>query len=229
MSVSGIYGNSSLDLTSLFADASVNGSDDNNGLLATSNRWLENAQAKKAQSAYGVGAGMSSDIGQAALNKALSEIKTETGKVTFKDVEEHRKNLEEEFSATVRLALMEHGVYLDVDFSLTMTADGNIHVKCDDALVREKIEKYLKDNPKVCEQFGYIQALSNLNRARQSSPAGLQGGRIAKAGMQAQAMEAFFGEAMNAGMNYAALMAEFGQGIGITESASFYAGLDFTV
>ena len=120
---------------------------------------------------------------------------------------------------------------METEFSISMNADGAIDVICDDAAAKEKIQKYLADNPKVCEQFGYIQALSNLERARQSpagSMAAWQEVRNTKAELQTQAVEAFFNAAANTGMDYSSILANFAGG-GESAPASFYTGLNFTV
>lgn len=199
--------------------------------LESSSQLLSSMRSRRAQNAYGGSA--ASATGQAALNRALSEMQTNGGKVTFKDIAEHREKLELEFSAQVRVDLAKLGVDLDTEFTLTMTPEGNIQVACDDPLAKETIQKYLSDNPEVCEQFGYIQALSNLERARQSpagSMAAWQEVGNAKKEYQAQAVELFFSDALSTGMNYTSLLASFGASSSSTESStSFYAGLDFTV
>jgi len=232
MAISGIQsGISSLSLADLLSQDK----DEDNSILnssavwASSNQMLTGLQNKKAQSAYGGNA--SSSVGQAALRRALSEMQS-SGKVTFADVAAYQANLEEQFSAKVRLDLLERGVSLETEFTLSMSAEGNIQVQCDDAVAKEKIQKYLEETPKMCEQFGYIQALANLERARQTaqgSMAVFAQAKNATAEFQSSAIESFFGDAMNSGMNYASVMAQFGANVGIGSSASFYAGLDFTV
>lgn len=187
---------------------------------------------RKAQNAYG-NVTVGSSMGQAAINKALSEIGSSTGgKVTFADIIKHREDLETSFSAQVRIDLAERGVSLDTEFTLTMTPEGKIDVSCDDPNAKAAIEEYLAESPEVCEQFGYIQALSNLERARQSpaaSTAMWQEARSNTSMMQLSALENFFTDATNSGMNYSSLLASFSGGLGSTENASFYAGLNFTV
>lgn len=235
MAVSSVgTGSSSLSLVDLLQDAK----NENNSILnssstlASSNSLLSNAQ-KAARSAYSGGGSASSAIGQAALKRALSEMGAE-GKVTFQDIAEYREQLETEFSLLLRTALAKEGVSLDTEFTLNLDSSGNISVSCDDAVAKEKIEAFLKENEDVCEQFGYIQALSNLERARQS-PAGQSSAwsevRNAKKAYQAEAVEAFFGEALESGMNFSSLLATFNPvtGDSAADSTSFYAGLDFTV
>ncbi|MDL2267625.1 hypothetical protein LJC46_06525 [Desulfovibrio sp. OttesenSCG-928-G15] len=187
---------------------------------------------RKAQGAYG-NVSLGSSLGQAAINKALSEISTNSdGKVTFADIIKHREDLETTFSAQVRIDLAERGVSLDTEFTLTMTPEGKIDVSCDDPNAKAAIEEYLAESPDVCEQFGYIQALSNLERARQSpaaSTAMWQEARSNTSMMQLSALENFFTDATQSGMNYSSLLASFSGGLDSTENASFYAGLNFTV
>lgn len=199
--------------------------------LGNSNRLLSSRNSR-AQNAYG-GGGATSSIGQQALNRALSEMGAEGG-VTFKDIANYREQLETEFSLLMRKALAKEGVSLETEFSLTMDANGNVDVNCDDPMAKETIRAFLVENPEVCNQFGYIQALSNLERAGQS-PAGVSAAwndlRSNKKAYQAAAVEAFFSEAMDSGMNYSSLMANFGAVTGDDSSTntSFYAGLSYTV
>ena len=133
------------------------------------------------------------------------------------------------FSIATRMDLAEFGVSPDTEFTMNISANGNISVQCNDPLAKEKIEKYLIENPDVCEQFGYIQALANLDRAKQS-PAGAypawQNMRNTKLSIQAEAVEMFFGDALNSGMNFSSMLASFGVGGG---SAKYYAGVDYKV
>ncbi len=230
MALSSVSGDSALlSLADLLHEAKTESSLlDSSGTLASSNSLLSSAQSKKAQSAYSTSA--SSSIGQAALQRALSEMETDGGKVTFSQIAQYREELEAKFTASVRADLAQKGLPLDTEFSLSMNSNGSIDVLCDDAAAKEKIQQYLSENPKVCEQFGYIQALSNLDRARQSpagSMAAWQEIRNSKAELQTQAVEAFFNAALGTGMDYSSLLASFGPG----EDAvtSFYTGLNFTV
>lgn len=232
-SVSNIYGDSGVNsLVDYLNEAKSSGSSilDSSSTLMSSNSLLSSFQEnKRAKNAYGGSA--ATTTGQAALNRALQEMGTTNGTITFRDIAAYREKLETEFSAQVRVDLAKLGVSLDTDFTLTLTSEGKVQVACDDALAKQTIEKYLSDNPEVCEQFGYIQALSNLERARQS-PAGSQAAweelRNSKKAYQAQAVEAFFSDALSSGMNYASILADFGSSSS-ESSASFYTGLDFTV
>jgi hypothetical protein len=232
MAVSSINGESgALSLVDLMQEARASASIlDSSSTPASSSALLSSAQSRKAQSAYG-GGSASSAVGQAALQRALSEMSGNGGKVTFNQVAAHREKLELEFTVELRAALLKEGVSLETEFSLSMNADGKIDVICDDALAKEKIQKYLAEKPKVCDQFGYIQALSNLERAKQSPVAGMAAWREvrnATAELQTQALEAFFGAALNSGMDYSSILASFGAGGG-DSAASFYTGLNFKV
>ena len=182
-------------------------------------------KSKQAQSAYGAG-GLSSSVGQEALKRALSEMGASGGKVTFADIAAYQKKLESTFSEGLRVALEEEGVSPDTEFTLNISSDGVVTVNCDDAAAMEKIEKYLKDNPKVGKQFGYIQALANLDRARQSPAALRQDMRNTKAELQFAAIVTFFGAALSSGMNFSSMLASFGSG---DSKASYYTGVDYLV
>lgn len=201
---------------------------DSSSTAASAEKYLTDASnAKRAQSAYG--AGITSSIGQAALKRALAEMGASNGKVTFDDIAKYQKELESTFSATTRVELAKLGVSPSTEFTLNISPEGKISVACDDQVAKEKIEKYLSDNPKVCEQFGYIQALANLDRAKQSpvgTAAGWQALKNTKMTLQAQAVEMFFGAAMDAGMNFSSTLASFGED---SETASYYTGVDYTV
>jgi len=210
---------------------------DSGSTLSASNALLSSAQNKKAQGAYG-GGNATTAVGQAALQRALSEMDGYGGKVTFKQIAEHKEKLELEFTVQLRADLLKAGVPLETEFSLSMDKDGKISVLCDDPIMREKIQKFLADNPKACEQFGYIQALSNLERAQQSPASAMsiwKDVRSATAELQTQAIEAFFGAAMDTGMDYSAILATFGSGgpanggPGGSAKAAFYTGLNFKV
>lgn len=231
-SVSSVYSDSSsLSLVDLLneTEEETNSILSSSSTLASSNRLLSSLQSKRAQSAYNGSA--ASSVGQAALKRALSEMPNSGGRVTFSDIAAYREQLEAEFTAQVRIDLATKGVSLDTDFTLTLNAQGKIQVECDDASAKAVIEQYLSDNEEVCEQFGYIQALSNLERARQSaagSQAAWQEVRNAKKTYQAEAVEAFFNDALSSGMNYSSLLASF-SGVSEEDSVTFYTGVDFTV
>ena len=232
--ISGIYGNTSM-VDWLNANAKDSSVLDTSSTAASAAKLLaENrAASQRVRNSYGVSA--TSEIGRAALNRALSEMGSTGGKVTFKDIAAYREQLEEKFSADMRIDLAKAGVPVETEFTLTMNSDGSIQVSCDDPAAKAKIEKYLEETPEACEQFGYIQALSNLERARQSPTAGLpmwQDVKNAKAELQSSAIEIFFGEAMSAGMNYSSLLASFSPMLGsssASDATSFYTGINYTI
>ena len=184
-----------------------------------------NRKAQRAQNAYG-SAGLSSAVGQAALKRALSEMGASGGKVTFADIAAYQKELEAAFSILMRIDLAGLGVSPETEFSLNISSEGVITVNCTDQAARETIEQYLTDNPKACEQFGYIQALANLDRAKQSPAAVRHDLKNARMAMQAEAVENFFGAAMSLGMKYSPLLASFAAN---DEFADYYVGVDYTV
>lgn len=234
MTISAIGTESTLSLVDLLQQAQEDTDSilDSSVTLSTSKSLLA-SKSSKAQSAYG-SVGATSSLGQAAIGRALSEMNISGKSVTFKDIAAYREQLEQEFSLSLRADLLGKGVSLDTEFSLTMDANGKVDVNCDDALAKETIRTYLAKNPDACDQFGYIQALSNLERARQS-PAGASTAWSefcnSKKACQAQAVEAFFSDAIDSGMNYASLLASFNPvtGTDASQSTSFYSGLNFTV
>jgi hypothetical protein len=232
--ISSIYGDSAgLSLVDFLNESENDGSSltDSSSVLSYANGMLASLRNKNAQNAYG-GSGATT-LGQEAVSRALKEMGADgTQMITFADIAAYRVQLENEFTLRVRVDLASQGVSPDTEFTLTMSPNGKIQVECADIMTKTKIEQYLVEHLDICDQFGYIQALSNLERARQS-PAGSQAAwrevRSAKKAYQAQAVEAFFGEALNSGMNYSSLMASFADSASSEPSAAFYAGLDFTV
>ncbi len=210
--------------SSEFSGNAVSGS----GAAATSS--FGQSTARKAKSAYGQG--VNSAHGQAALRKAIADLAGKVdGPLTFSKIKEYQAELEKQFTANVRKELTSRGVPTAEDFSLTMSPEGTIAVEAKHPIVKEMVETYLAKNPAVCEQFGYIQALANLERAK-SSPASAQWRGLAdtKASIQASAVDLFMSSAMDAGMNFSSMMVGFGGASeGAEESTSFYAGLDYKV
>ena len=218
-----------LSLVDLMQEARAAALIDSGGTLGSSNALLSSAQNKKASSAYG-GGSAASIVGQAALQRALSEMDGSGGKITFKQIAEHKEKLELEFTVNLRTALLKEGISLETEFSLSIDKDGKIDILCNDPIARGKIQKYLADSPKACEQFGYIQALSNLERARQSPASAIAAWRdvrSATAELQTQALEAFLGTAIDSGMDYSSILANFGAAG--NAKAAFYTGLSFKV
>jgi hypothetical protein len=187
---------------------------------------------KKARTSYGISA--SSSLAQQALKRALAELSPGGGPLTFADIAAYQKKLEEDFTFKMRQALEEMRLPQETAFSLNMSADGFLQVAGEDPIATSRIESYLDESPELREQFADIQALANLERARQSPTGALavwQGVRSDMAAIRAEALEGFFSDALGAGMQYTALLANFsplasGQ---YAQSAGFYAGISYTV
>ncbi len=196
--------------------------------MANADKMLSSAGKKSANSYYAQSA--SSSTGQAALKKALAALSAQgDGRVTFSDIEKYRQDLEKKLTATVRSGLTKAGLDPSVEFTLQMGTDGTVQVITNDPENKALIQKYLEANPKACEEFGYIQALSNLGRAKQAYSANSQQYiSNVKAELQTSAVEAFFSNAMSSGnVNYASILASFNGGS--QESVSFYTGIDYRV
>ena len=186
-----------------------------------------NANVKSAKSQYEQ-PGVTSEMAQAALKKALAALQSQGEEfISFSKIAAYQKDLEESLSTSMRMDLFELGLPLETGFTMKMSSDGKISVDCEDPAAKAMIEKYLSDNPKVCEQFGYIQALANVERARQSPYTMGTAMSDAKAQLQASAVEAFMAGALGSGlMNYSDMLASFD---GSGGNAKFYAGLSFKV
>lgn len=168
-----------------------------------------------------------SQAGSEALSRALKEITPNaSGRITFQMIEQHHAELKEEFTMAVRGALRQKELPEDTEFRLVSNSDGKIEVICDDPEAKKVIEELFAENEALTEQFHYIQALGNLDRAQLNvSPEHMNMNKQAfKAGLQAQAWQTFFEASMESGNGYSSLMADFG-----LDSASYLLGANFTV
>jgi hypothetical protein len=185
-----------------------------------------NGASGGAAGAYG-GSGLASPVAQAAVQRAMEEMRSQgKDRVTFSEIAQYRQQLEEEFSLRVRLDLHDLGLPPETSYSLRMSSEGVISVACDDPWAKNLINRYLAESPQTCEQFGYIQALANVDRARQS-PAALSASLLdAKAELQASVVAAFTTDALASGlMDYAAVLADFPS----SSATRFYTSLSYTV
>ena len=172
-------------------------------------------------------AATSAPIVQAALKKAMQEIsEKEKGRVTFTKIAERRQDLEATFTKSMREGLQKAGLPKDTVFTLSLSTEGNIAVQCDNKDSKAAIEKFLSGNRKLCEDFGYIQALGSVQKADQKAAAfGLASLSKSKADIQASSVESFFNTSLQNGFTPTALNAAFTEG----ESAAFYSGVSALV
>ena len=185
----------------------------------------KNSNSGKVKSAYA--SSISATEAQKALKRAINELQQQggDGMITFSKIAAYMEELEEEFTLALRMEMLLQGIPQDAEFWLVATSEGNIQVNCQDPEQKRQIENFFKDNPEMGEQFLYIQALGNLNRAQQSSLASGQFRNIQsmKSTVQAQALEAFFGA--DSSMGYSSLIGDFTGG----DMASFMLGANFTI
>jgi hypothetical protein len=194
----------------------LNGSDktaenSSSGSLGSSSSLA--AASKKIYETYG--AGTQSASGMAAIRQALEEIEPDSsGRITFKMISEHRARLEEDFTALVKAGLLLDGVDEQVEFKLVATAEGDMQIQCADPEQQAKIEQFFKNVPELEEEFLYIQALGNMEKARASATASTHrlNAQAAKTGLQSQAMEIFFQDIFSSGLGYSSLLADFDSG-----------------
>lgn len=220
MSVSGINAyNSSMNAVSAYMENSISTKSTSAESLFSSN--------SSTSSSYGV-TGRNTDS-QRALQRAIAEL-NELGAVGISEgtITTYKQALEKEFSGTLKEELVKVGVPSDVKFNLVADSNGAITVQCDDAEAKAKIEEYLKANEEVEEQFRYIQALGNLDRATKNSLAQSQLKQIKtmKATIQAQALDAFFSGMFESGSGngYSSMLADFSG-----SDASYFMGANYTV
>lgn len=97
------------------------------------------------------------------------------GKITIaaqgEGVEEariHAHLVESDYVKSFRKGLAAMAVDKDVKFQLTQDADNRLIVKSDHP-DKAKVQKFFDDNPKLAEKHELIQALSNIEKARESS------------------------------------------------------------
>ena len=177
-------------------------------------------------SANQAASGILTTQGRAELSKALDAMK-QAGytRFTFNDVEDYRKNLESEFSKTVRADLKEMGVDPDIEFNLVLDADGNLKVVSDHP-DKAAVEAYFEDNPEMVDVFKHIQALSNLKKAQSRAPdQAAEFTRNMKLSLQAEAVQAFFAVTDNNGQDYFNQIANFGS----NGATSYLLGLNTSV
>jgi predicted unusual protein kinase regulating ubiquinone biosynthesis (AarF/ABC1/UbiB family) len=174
------------------------------------------------------GASMQSEAGMAVIKQALEEIEPDSsGRITFNMIKEHRAELEENFTTMVKAGLLVSGVDQNVEFQLISTPEGEMQVQCDNPEQKAQIESFFKTIPELKDQFLYIQALGNMERAQTSATATTHrlNAQATKAGLQSQAMETFFNDIFSSGMGYSSLLANFDS----EETADYFVGANYFV
>jgi hypothetical protein len=169
--------------------------------------------AKNAYSAYG--ANMYSGVGQNAMQRAIDELKQKNGgAVTFGMVKDYREELEKDFKTMIMGGLALLGFEETDEFRMIATPEGEIEILSDDEEVKAAMAFLLEESPKLKEQFLYLQALGNIERAKGAVSAQMQS-RYAQAGLGSEAMDIllssgnFLGQAGGLGVGYSALMANY--------------------
>ncbi|MDR2051560.1 MAG: hypothetical protein LBQ63_07320 [Deltaproteobacteria bacterium] len=185
---------------------------------------LTQSARNSAYAAYG--ADLLSGPGQEAMKRALEELQSRSGgPVTFERVREYRAELEKNFTLQVQGGLFLLGVTECDDFQLAATPEGEIEILSQEPALKEKLETLFAENPELKEQFLYIQALGNIERAGQSlSPRLRQQAALADLG--AQAVNIFMEAASSKGAGYSSLLGNFN---GAEGSMQFLLGANLTV
>lgn len=186
---------------------------DDTGETASSMLGAASSGSKGALAAYG--SNMYSGVGQSAMQRAISELQAANGgKVTFSMVSDYRAELEEEFKNTMLLGLYAMGFDETEDFQMVATSEGEIQVLADDPEVKAAVEYMLEQLPDLREQFLYIQALGNIEKAKSSMSTYAQT-KYAVASLQADSMDLllnggnFLEQLSGLGIGYSALMANY--------------------
>lgn len=88
-------------------------------------------------------------------------------KVTFTQLNKYREQLEEEFNQTLRQELGKVNVSNVPDFTISMNEDGSVTINSQSEH-REKLQKIFDDNPELVKTYQKIEALSGIDKARES-------------------------------------------------------------
>lgn len=183
---------------------------------------------KNTYSAYG--ANMYSGVGQSAMNRAINELKeANNGKVTFSMIQDYRSNLEEDFKKSMQIGLTLLGFEKTEDFQLMATPEGDIEIMCEDPELREAVAFLLEETKDLKDQFLYIQALGNIERAK-GTMTGYMENLYGKASLQADSLDIllngsdFINQISSLGIGYSSLLANFN-----TDSVQYMLGANYTV
>ncbi len=163
-----------------------------------------------------------------ALSEAIAVIRTRSSdRITFETIETYRQTMEKQFSDNLREALRKKGVDPAIEFKLVADANGDVKV-ISDHKDKASVEQYLKDNPRMVEQFQHIQALSNVQRTAENSVAHSTGSSVAqiKKQLQAQAVSEYFTMLEDSGASFASQIADFNSD---GSQASYMLGLNYSV
>lgn len=165
------------------------------------------AARNSAAAAYGGNAW--SGPGVEAMRQAVTDLQASgSGPVTFAMLEAYQAELEEEFTALMQAGLYMRGLEESEDFQLLATPEGQISVSSRDEALKKEVEAMLEENPKLVDQFLYIQALGNIERTRRLTPPALLN-QEARAGLSAQAVDIFAQAAAGQGMGYSPLLGNY--------------------
>lgn len=136
------------------------------------------------------------------------------GRITFKQLEEHKKTKEADFAEKVKSDLRALGVDEKIEFRLVSDNNGGVSV-ISDHKEAALIERYFKANPKMVEEFNKIQMIGNFDRARQFQDRPITDMRKE---IQMQGAALFMNSAMTNGMSLASELMDFNE-------AGFTAGM----
>lgn len=175
----------------------------------------KHSSTKNAYAAYG--SSMYSGAGQSAMQRAIQELKDKNGgTVTFSMVSDYRAEMEEDFKTLMMGGLALLGFEETDEFQMLATSDGTIEILSDNAEVKAAVEFMLEDSPKLQEQFLYIQALGNIERAKTAVNPQMQL-QEARANLGSEAVDIllngsnFLNQVNSLGIGYSALMANYSQ------------------
>lgn len=183
----------------------------------TADAMLTNTRSAKNNAYSAYGANMYSGIGQSAMQRAIDELKEKNGgSVTFGMIADYREQMEEDFKTIITAGLAMLGFEETDDFQMIATAEGEIEVMSDDPEVKAAVNFLLEDSAKLKEQFLYMQALGNIERAKGvvSSQMQLQ---YTQASLASDAMDIllnggnFLEQVGSLGVGYSSLMASYSQ------------------
>lgn len=88
-------------------------------------------------------------------------------KVTFTQLNKYREQQEDEFNTALKLELEKVDISSVPDFTINVNDDGSVTINSQ-SHHREKLQKIFDENPELVKTYQKIEALSGIDKARES-------------------------------------------------------------
>ncbi len=88
-------------------------------------------------------------------------------KVTFTQLNKYREQQEEEFNAALKQELAKVNISTIPDFTININDDGTVTINSQSEH-REQLQKIFDENPELVKNYQKIEALSGIDKARES-------------------------------------------------------------